>query len=164
MTSITASLDGDTRLALAVLRRHLTDEGDFSPAAIGRIIDHVRTEGTVDGAPFVRPDEVDALTEVFISAFPAVPYDDPAWGPPPPVVIPDAPDWHVTQLPGYRESLAASGIELVPADGSSLAPISGGSDDDTPPFYEPSPADWADYHAWCDSMDRIDALNADRID
>ena len=39
--------------------------------------------------------------------------------------IPDAPDWAITQRPGYREGLAASGIELI--------------DDDC---FEPSPAEW----------------------
>ena len=65
------------------MRRHLTDSTDFSPEAIGRIIDHVRAEGCIDGARFVRPDEIDPLTEVFINAFPEVDYRNRAESPPP---------------------------------------------------------------------------------
>jgi hypothetical protein len=48
-----------------------------------------------------------------------------------------------------------------------LAPIAGGSDDEPPiieaPF-EPSEEDWADNRAWCETVDRIDAFNAERVD
>jgi hypothetical protein len=41
-----------------------------------------------------------------------------------------------------------------------LAPIVGGCDQ---PF-EPTEKDWADYRAWCESVDRLDAFNEDRLD
>ena len=83
MSHLTApTIDPQTRFALAVLRRHLTDEGTFSPKAIGDIIADVRAKGFIDEfTPYVRPDEVDSLTAAYIAGFPAVPFDDPAWGP-----------------------------------------------------------------------------------
>lgn len=65
-----------------------------------------------------------------------------------PVVVPDAPDFHVTQQPGYWESLAAAGITPLPA-------ICGGSDD-VPPPYEPTPEDWAEYRRMFDRIDQVD--------
>lgn len=52
--------------------------------------------------------------------------------------IPDAPDWAVTQRHGYREGLAADGIELVPAETVYVGLDDAIEDDDL----EPSPAEW----------------------
>jgi hypothetical protein len=61
--------------------------------------------------------------------------------------VPDAPDFAVTRRPGYREALAADGIELLP--------ISGGSPDGEP--YEPTEADRREYAAFSDQLEHIRA-------
>jgi hypothetical protein len=165
MNPTVPTIDPATRFALAYLRRHLTDSTDFSIDAIGAILEHVRTEGTIDGARFVRPDEIDALTEVYISAFPEVPYDLPEWGEPE-VIMPDAPDFAVTQRPGYWEALAADGIgSWPPIDGederwSRMPPIDGGADD----HFEPSEQDWKDYENWARTTDYLSRFNEERND
>lgn len=151
--TVAPKLDPSTRLALANLRAHLASEGDFSPKAITGIITHLMDGGDIDDAPFVRPEEVASLTEVYIRGFPEIPADDPSWGSPAGrehmlnpaddvcaldlVELPDAPDHHVTTRPGYWEALAADGISPLPA-------ISGGCDD-VPAEYHPTPEDWEEY-------------------
>jgi hypothetical protein len=137
------------RFALTALRRHLTAEGDFSITAIGRILDYVRSEGVIDGAPFIRFEEVDELTDAYIDEFPAVPYDSREWDADPSnwgstdVLdyddnYPDAPDW----------SWAGRGDDVT-----LLPPIAGGA------HFEPSESDWESYRSWADAVDRIDECN-----
>jgi hypothetical protein len=177
---------GVTIDALATLRRALSADETFSSSAVDRVTRWVADHGTLADAPYLYPEEIDPLTEVFISAFPEVAWDDPAWlidgdlwtthdaldlaipapddsaewGPLD--VIPDAPDFMITRRPGYAESLAADGIELVDADGDPLPPIAGGQD--IPPEYHPTPEDWAAYEAWCRTVDYLDGFNAARDD
>jgi hypothetical protein len=123
--------------------------GDFSIDAIGRIIEHVRVEGTVDGAPFDRPDEVDALTEVFISAFPTVDYGDPAWG--------DEGLWtqHDAIDMDFPDPTPDQSWKGRTDAATRLAPIAGGSDD-IPPEYHPTDADWEEHRRMFDEIDQGD--------
>ena len=59
-------------------------------------------------------------------------------------IEPDAPDWEITQRPGYAASFAADGIMLVPA-------ISGGSPEAD--VYHPTEADWAEYRRSFDAIE-----------
>ena len=63
---------------LEALRWHLLDE-HYSDAAAFDICWHVLLEGTLAGAPYLE-DEADAEA-AYCDALPAVPYDDPDWGP-----------------------------------------------------------------------------------
>jgi hypothetical protein len=145
MNPTVPTIDGQTRFALAYLRRHLTDSTDFSIDAIGAIIEHVRAEGCIDGARFVRPDEIDPLTEVFINAFPEVAWDDPAW-------LIDSDLWTAS------DSLDWDFPDPAPdANWSRMKPIAG--DQDIPPPYEPTPEDWESYRQWCATVYAMDEIN-----
>ena len=135
-------VDPSTRLALANLRAHLVAEGDFSPKAVDAIALHVATEGTVYDAPYVRLDEADILTEVFVRGFIAVDYDDPLGVP-----LPD--DDHDDRTPDRAWPGRTAAV-------TALLPISGGALDDVPPLYGPSPEDWAEYHKVFDELDQVE--------
>jgi hypothetical protein len=184
MTSLSILPSGVSLDAISALRRALRVDGSFSTHAVDRVCAWVADHGSLADALYLYPEEIDPLTEIFISAFPEVAWDDPAWladdghwtphdaldlaipAPDDPAewgpldVIPDAPDYHVTRRPGYAESLAADGIELVDADGDPLPPIAGGADD----HFEPSPEDWREYERWSRTLDYFEDFNRLRDD
>ena len=90
-----------------------------------------RPRGSSTAPQYVRPDEVDALTEVYIRGFIEVPYDSAEWGP-----LPD--DDHDDRTPDRAWPGRTAAV-------TALLPISGGALDDIPPSYEPTPEDWAEY-------------------
>ena len=81
-TTITASIDPSTRLALDALRRFLVEEGTYSLNAIVAIVAHVVEHGTIDDAPFIYPEDNDALTAVYVAGFEPVDQSDRSWGSP----------------------------------------------------------------------------------
>jgi hypothetical protein len=152
MSSMTASLDPSTRLALANLRAHLVTEGDYSPRALTAIIEYVRAEGCVDSdAPYFYPADVPAAEASYAGGFVEVLYDDPAWG-------------HLTDGDRDHDDVTPD-RHFDRSDAATLLtrPISGGCDD-IPPPYEPTEQDWLEYRQHMDAVDALDALNDVRID
>ena len=160
----------------ASLRRFLVSEGVYGMNAIADIVHYAMDAGHVDGAPRLDPLDSDAATDAYAAGFPDVLFDDPSWDaddghwtPNDTIgldvddlveVVPDAPDWYLTQRPGYPAELAADGIEITP---STLPAICGGCDPSIP-AYGPTPEDWADYEAWSRTCDYLDGFNAVRPD
>jgi hypothetical protein len=67
--------------ALRALYDHLVDV-HYSFHAAEQIVAHTAEEGTPTGCPYLDREDEGAATEVFISALPDVPADDPAWDDP----------------------------------------------------------------------------------
>ena len=68
----------DVQPGLDALLAHLIAEG-YSMHARGSILDYVRTEGTLAGAPGLDPGDEEPAEYYFEQALPAVPLDDPCW-------------------------------------------------------------------------------------
>jgi hypothetical protein len=148
----TTCLSAQDRLALAYLRRVLTDDGGFSPYAMQRVLGHVREHGTLADSPCILcACELDDVTESWVASFDEVPYDDPEWGA-------DDEAWITSDAVPVvaTDELDTAEYPTMPA----LPPIAGGS----PEPYQPSEADLAEFRAWCDWVDQVDALNAERAD
>lgn len=135
-----------------------TDSGrTFHTLAVGP----VKFFGSLDDFRRIR-DTID----LFLADNEVVPPDDPTW---------DAEDgrWADTrtEAPEVPAPLTAAELDALPDDwtpdeprSAALMPISGGSDDDVPHYYEPTPADWADYDAAMATADYLAGFNAVRDD
>ena len=112
---------------------------------------------------YATPDQLRQLRDVIIEFLvdaetEEVPYDDPAWT----TTAAGRTTWSLVLRPEGWPALTKDQGPGTKDEGV-LLPIAGGCDD-VPPAYEPTAADWAEYHAWCETADRIDACNADRAD
>ena len=188
--ALSADVTPDVQAGLTALAALLCVSG-YGLHARGRILDHVAREETLAGlveSGLIEPADHADAEAVYVAGMLAVPAESAEWGSPfggesPDVAlddcwspndtisldvddlvddVPDAPDWYLTQRPGYAAKLAAAGIILTPST-SPLPAICGGSDD-IPPPYEPSLDDWADYEAHCRTADYLDGFNSVRPD
>jgi hypothetical protein len=111
------------------------------------------------------------LTEIYVAAFPEVPYDDPAWDA-------DPSTWESTDVLDYDwpdDRTPDRNWKGRGDDVTLLAPVCGGADPDEvdtgewpvpPPIaggcdgpFVPSPEDWAACREWADACDCIDECN-----
>jgi len=152
--------------ALGALQSWLRDN-HYSVHAIDAVIAHAAEEGTPTGSPYLDPEDEAAATEAFVAAMPAVSgcsndWDDPSIyldvdtlleaGRPriptdalvPPELDPEP------YAPTEEEELFAAAFAAADAE-PGLPPIVGGA-----PFV-PGDLDWAEYRAWCDRLDRLEA-------
>ena len=167
MGSLSQALDFDQ--AIGALDSWLIEQ-DYTRRSRDGIAAHIRQHGELAGASpeFLDSEHIEPATEILVGSFPAVPPDSEDWSDSgrwtpndayriePPELdgddFPDGtPDEFVTRQPGYRESLAADGINLLP--------ISGGAPEPEP--FVPSEADWQEYRSWTEWVDRLDSLPDD---
>ena len=81
-TTINASIDPSTRLALGAPSSVPGRRDHLLAQAIMAIIAHVAERRNLDDAPFVYPDDIDALTAAFVAGFEPVDQSDRSWGSP----------------------------------------------------------------------------------
>jgi hypothetical protein len=127
-------------------------ENHYSAHAIHYIEDFVAVHGTLAGS-MIDPEDEAVAEEEFVSALPAVAGDSEAWDDPSVFLdiellaagrhpLPFGPEPE-----GDVRDFAAAALEDLP-----LPSISGGAPEPEP--FEPSPADWNDYRAHFDRVDR----------
>lgn len=166
--------DAQTWNALDAVRRFLMADGSFSGRSIDSIIWCLKDQGTLVDHPCVFPGEMEDLLEVYVNAFDPVPFDSAEWDVDsdfytPNGVLPtttdvftlqrfqlmedaNIDDWHNEDFP---DSTPDQNWKGRGDDVTLIQPISGGCDD-IPPPYEPTPADWEEYHRIMDEIEQSD--------
>jgi hypothetical protein len=135
---------------MAVVLRDRT----YCPKARDQVVRWAIAEGTPTGCPYLDHEDEDAATEAFIAGMEAVSLDSDAWDRDTSVLFDVAmlaEGNHPFPLPHEGDDdrdfdAAMAALEDLPL------PISGGS----PEAFEPSEADWADYHRWSEDLERRD--------
>jgi hypothetical protein len=143
------------RPGLAALVAWLLDQR-YSSHAIGRIEGHVAVHGTLAGS-MIEPEDEAAAEEAFAEGLDAVSADSAAWDRPDAFIDVESllePRRAVAAEPPAEDRSIPAGAAIMPPelddDPPGIAPISGGA----PEPFEPSPADWEDYHRWSEERDR----------
>jgi hypothetical protein len=131
-------------------------EQRYSSHAIGRIEGHVAVHGTLAGS-MIEPEDEAAAEEAFVEALDAVPGNSDAWDRPdafldvesllePRGAVPDEPPAGDRSIPPDAVIMPPELDDYLPC----VTPISGGA----PEPFQPSEADWRDYHEWSEDLDR----------
>lgn len=160
MGSVTLDRTRGQAEALEALGRWLADN-HYSQHAQEAIVGFAAVEGTPTGSPYLDREDEATASDVFVEAMGEVPFDAAIWGSPadresmwrplddrwtvaPLLAIPDElDDDQGDDEPPYRRSDQAEEEDT----GEFPPPFPMGPDPEPEPF-EPSPEDWADYHAW----------------